>query len=251
MPPSYRLQVAQRLSSRKNDHAPVTVPMVRRIRKESVLATTSHANFKATAHDVKSRGNWRYKNGVIERAPSVTINGKRYTDPKSPGEARRKQESNFFLTINTNKYVGGGNAGLLTVGQKALKKTLEVLGKEEVICSYLKYGPKDPVYSDDRHADVIRNIDWKAAVEVGPNLDRLHAHAWITIQHYSQIQLNPHTIAFLTIREFNAALGNDSNHPLYLDSLPYVHIKLLPQSDFTDIMRQYLHKGMMGVGSAS
>ena len=26
----------------------------------------------------------------------------------------------------------------------------------------------------------------------------------------------------------------------------YVHVKLLPQSDWTDVMRSYIHKGMMG-----
>jgi hypothetical protein len=25
---------------------------------------------------------------------------------------------------------------------------------------------------------------------------------------------------------------------------PYVHVKLLPQSNWTDVMRQYIHKGM-------
>ena len=29
-----------------------------------------------------------------------------------------------------------------------------------------------------------------------------------------------------------------------MDEFPYVHVKLLPQSDWTDVMRQYIHKGM-------
>ena len=48
-------------------------------------------------------------------------------------------------------------------------------------------------YRLDRYTDVIESVDWKAAVETGDVLHRLHAHIWLTITHYSQVQINVNT----------------------------------------------------------
>ena len=48
-----------------------------------------------------------YPDFKIRRAPSVYINGRKYVDPKSLPEElpRREQQSNFRLTIGTNKTI--------------------------------------------------------------------------------------------------------------------------------------------------
>ena len=62
------------------------------------------------------------------------------------------------------------------------------------------------------------------------------------IQHYSQIQIDPKILQHEFRRAFNETLA--FGDPLRLTTLPYVQAKLLPQSDWTTIMRQYIRKGM-------
>ena len=59
---------------------------------------------------------------------------------------------------------------------------------------------------------------------------------------YSQIQINPQMLMYQSKRLYNANAFN-----FQMKRQPYVHVKLLPQSNWTDVMRQYIHKGMMGV----
>ena len=38
------------------------------------------------------------------------------------------------------------------------------------------------------------SVDWNGAVETGDVLKRLHAHVWLKITHYSQIQIDVHKL---------------------------------------------------------
>lgn len=220
--------------------------MVKRI---NTTISTESVNFQAPKA-AKTNQAWRYAGGQILRAPSTDINGRIYEDPKDPGQPRRKQESNFFLTINPNKAPEGDERIILN---EAMKSCLSELSKDTYIAQYLKFGPKvlgnprdSEDYRKDKYVDVIHSVDWKSGVESGPNLNRVHAHIWMTITHYSQVQINVQALQYLTRQEFNAAirrLGAGSTR-LEISDLPYVHVKLLPQSNWTDVMRQYIHKGM-------
>ena len=101
---------------------------------------------------------WMYVGGKVQRAESVMINGTRYTDPREPSLPRRKIESNFFITINTNmSFEGAEEEGII-----ALRKTLVALRDPKELCLALKFGPVDPAnYGDDKYADVISKVDWK------------------------------------------------------------------------------------------
>ena len=101
--PNPEVRKVTRLLHRTTQHAhkaPFTAEMVAKVKRPVV--TTSKADF-VPQHTAKTKQAWRYNGGQILRAPSITINGTRYEDPKDPGQARRKQESNFFITINSNK----------------------------------------------------------------------------------------------------------------------------------------------------
>ena len=200
---------------------------------------TSEAVDLHPKHSAKTNQAWKYKGGRIVRHASKMINGNPYVDPKDETQARRKQESNFFVTMNTNKAPTDSE---ITGATYALNQALEDLAQDSMLASYLRFGPKTEAYETDKYADVIESVQWKAAAETGDIAKRLHSQVWLTITHYSQIQIDPKLIGHLFRSRFN---HHNKNERLRLTRLPYVHIKLLPQSDWTNVMRQYIHKGMM------
>ena len=201
---------------------------------------------------VKAKGAWRYPGGIIQRAPTTQLGtdggdrgGGVYTDDKDHGEARRKHESNFFITLNTNRYVGDKMAGeMADDGKQACKKALDFLSQESTICAYLKFGPKSAHYRDDRFADVITKIEWQAAVETGENKQRLHCHIWLTLHHYSQVQVNMPMMQKLFKEAYNGRVNLMYGSALRINGMPYIQVKLLPSSDWATVMKQYIHKGM-------
>ena len=240
-----------RSTGHKHKSLPVgTATMVKRHK-----VSTEAIDFKPN-HSAKTLQAWKYPSSKIVRAPSKRLGSKDYYDPKDTNLPRRKQESNFFVTINSNKSLEGS---LLELGYEHMENVLDYLAKDNTVAIYLRYGPNaknvkaDEVYLDDRYADVIHSVDWQACVETGPHKNRLHAHIWVTITHYSQIQLNTQMLMHMVKKVFNdPTLGPNkkglqrlpTTSDLYIRKQPYVHIKLLPQSDWTSIMKQYIHKGM-------
>jgi hypothetical protein len=195
--------------------------------------------------DPKAMGAWRYKGGSILRAgPELDI-AKYYDHKSEPGNRlpRRRHESNFFITINPNLGANTRDGVCDRDGLYAqLNGVLEYLSSEKVIATYLKYGPKHDEYKDDLYSDVIVKRDWIAAAETGPKKARVHTHIWLTLHHYSQVQIDTKMLAHISRTAFNEAAGKTSGRTL--KGLPYVHIKLLPQSDWTDVMKGYIHKAM-------
>ena len=243
--PNPRVQEISRLLYRSvgHRHKPFRAEMVQRIAKPTI--TTQPVDFKPP-HSAKTKQAWRYSGNQIVRAPSTRLGSAVYTDPKDEGQPRRKQESNFFITINSNK--APTDREHIELGVNAMEKMLERLADERVLATYLKFGPKDPSYLDDKYADVVHSVDWKAAVETGDSMHRIHAHIWLTISHYSHVQINVQMLMHLARQAYNShiplhvPIGGKSE--LRMTDMPYVHVKLLPQSDWTDVMRQYIHKGM-------
>ena len=231
---------SNRLGYRRTGHtreAPVP-SMVKRIKTPKI--SIESIDFKAPI-SAKSKQSWKYPGGSIVRAPTGMLPGL-FDHDRGSGEKlpRRKQESNFFITINSNQ--APKDAADVDESMRAMDKMLHGLATERVMSTYIKFGPKHEDYREDKFVDVISGIDWKAATEMGPNQGRVHSHIWLTVTHYSQIQINPQMLMYQSKRLYNEnALG------FKMKRQPYVHIKLLPQSNWTDVMRQYIHKGMMGV----
>ena len=248
--PNQRIDAAHRMLYRNAPHKDTyKAGMVNRVRKPTIA--TEHASFKVS-HTAKTGQSWRYPGGKVQRHVLKRINGRDYFDPKDPSEARRKQESNFFITINTNKNMDALDLG---AGTDRLQLALNKLQEPAVLAACLKFGPVDLAYKDDRFADVVNlPIEFKASVETGDMMNRLHSHIWMTITHYSQIQLNVQMIQYFAKDSFNngGQLGGrvipalNKDDPMFIKLKPYVHVKLLPQSDWTTVMKQYIHKGMKG-----
>jgi hypothetical protein len=197
------------------------------------------------AKGVKANGAWRYPGGVIQRHADRWINGQEYYDPKDPGENRRKIESNFFITLNTNRSLKSRHASGASAanGKLQCKAVVDYLSKDAVICQYLKFGPKTAIYQSDRYDDIISKIEWQAAVETGENQERLHCHIWMTVHHYSQVQINMPVLQNIFKTEYNNRVKGDP--ALRITGRPYCNVKLLPTSDWAIVMRQYIHKGMV------
>ena len=209
--------------------------MVKRARP--VTMSTESIDFKAT-HSAKTTQACKYLGGKVARAPSTLMGSTHYYDHKDREQKlpRRKQESNFFITINTNL-----SANAVTVA-KTLESVLADIAVEQTLATYLTFGPKHGEYIKDKYEDVVHSISWSSNVEVGDVAKRVHAHIWLTVSHYSQIQINVRSLMH-TVK--NSYAKHSPGAPL--KRLPYVHVKLLPQSDWTSVMRQYIHKAMTHV----
>ena len=232
-----RSDPVSRLLYRVKTHEANCGAMVKRMR--DVQVTVGDANLKP---NTAQKGiDWMYVGGKVQRAESKMINGTTYTDLREPSLPRRKIESNFFLTINTNMSFEGKEEE----GIAALRKTIAALRDPSELCLALKFGPVDEHYAEDKYADVITKVDWKGEVEFGPTLRRLHAHVWVTIEHISQIQMNSNMLQHRARELFNKFITQlVPDGSMRIKKLPYVHVKLLPQSNWATIMRQYIHKAM-------
>ncbi len=219
--------------------------------KRKPTITVEAINMKKTTGDVTKRtvkdtGAWRYPNGVIQRAPSTKLGDRDYYDDKDPGEARRKHESNFFITLNTNRKIGKTMDYVAAQhGKDACKEALNFLSQEENICGYLKFGPKSEHYRNDVFTDVITKIEWQAAVEVGETLERLHCHIWLTLHHYSQVQINMPLMQKMFKDAYNDKISQVYRSQLRANGMPYIQVKLLPSSDWAMVIKQYIHKAML------
>lgn len=194
---------------------------------------------------------WMFPLFKVQRAPSLFINGTKYVDPKALPEElpRRRRESKFFLTINPNKVVPNDltetanaafEAGILCVEQSLASE-----------CRCFQFGPKHPEhFANDKYEDVIiGKPEFKWRSEVGPNNGRLHAHAIVTVHHYSQIHLYRSKIGELFKGAYHAVVARDAGNgglrvrtKLMIMGNPYVSIELMPQSNHEMIMMQYMFK---------
>ena len=220
-----------------------------RVMVKRAAVSIQNVNLPAEGKDkpIKKGQAWKYPGGVIARMEGGPAHLRDHIDTDKP---RRKQESNFFITINTNKTTVATRKRQMpalhdsAVARDACRMTLDHLKKDQTICSYLKFGPKHPeVYGNDKYDEVIEKIEWNSNVEEGETYNRIHGHIWMTVHHYSQVQINPCALADTFKGRYNQLVSGIAPH-FTLRGRPYVHVKLLPQSNWTDVMKQYIHKGM-------
>ena len=232
-------QVCRLLARDGKSRANVKCPTKAMVRREPTI-TVGDATIKP-ARGIKKSGLWR----EWKRMDGTTVNGRTYTDDKDTSLPRRYHESNFFITLNTNKTLREGGE-MADLGKRACKEVLEELCKDKNICAYLKFGPKSDHYKDDVYADVIQRIEWSAAVETGEVLERLHCHIWLTVHHYSQVQVNMPVMQHMFKDMYNKKVGL-GNQKLAVNRNPYISVKLLPTSDWADVIKSYIHKAMTDV----
>ena len=87
----------------------------------------------------------------------------------------------------------------------------------------------------------------QAAVETGEGFERLPCHIWLTVHHYSQVQINMPVMQQMFKRMYNQRVGGVFNQKLAITKNPYISVKLLPTSDWADVIKSYIHKAMADV----
>lgn len=200
-----------------------------------------------TPSDAKEKQLWKYPGGNVIRAPSIHLDptDKVYRDPKEPpgiNLPRRQQESNFFITINTNK--SPRDAGVtLQVAASAADETLYELSQDAALAEWMEFGKGrkgNAEFSGDRYEYVVADVDWTPSVEFGPHFHRLHAHVDARFIHYSQMRVNLKALQYAFRAAFNSKWP--PKHPMRLEGLPYVHVDIRDQDNAKMITAQYLIK---------
>ena len=184
-----------------------------------------------------------YPGYVIQRAPDIWINNKKYLDPvaleRGKEKPRMKKESKFFITINPNQRVYSDPRA-----RAACKKAFDTLAQREALRQYITFGPCDPAghFKSDVFDDVIieEQGEFNYNLEVGAKQHRLHGHAMLTVHHYSQIQLDARAIMRLFRNAYNSALQDCVAFKIHGN--PYVSIELMKQANYAQIMAQYMFK---------
>lgn len=199
-------------------------------------------------------GNWKAKSqqrGNITDFPPGTGE-----DPAAPGLGRRRHESRLFVTINPNKGGGSKKKGTLllndTVVFNAVKHLVTELGRDNNLRQLISFGPVQKVpggqdYRTDTYDTHVESVEVAAAVERGDVMERPHCHIYLTMIHYSQIQIDKTLLkewAWNTYNQYCDQAGG-SSYKLTSKQSVYTHIKLLPQSDWQDVMMAYMEKGML------
>ena len=208
----------------------------------------------------KEEGAWMYPDFKIRRAPSVYINGRKYVDPKSLPEElpRREQQSNFRLTIGTNKTI---EPELRAEADAAFESGFGCVKEGLRDGSCLTFGPKDAeTFGSDRAEDVITDVAFHAKTEVGEIKRRLHAHPIVKMKHYSQVHLHTRSIMAAFKKGYNRSLeeakpreggdwlssrsyaGRVALLQIKPDKQPYVQVELLQGDGFDDRMTRYAFK---------
>jgi len=189
-------------------------------------------------------GNWKSKHqvrGSIDSFPAGTGE-----DPAAPGLGRRKHETKLFITLNPNK--GGYGAGDDAAVYEGMTRVVKSLARDETLQKLIVFGPcikyHGEKYQGDSYAAHVEEISVSAAVERGDRQLRSHAHLFISMVHYSQVQISKTLLQRHAREVYNE--GMPDKYKLKGAHAFYCHIKLMPQSDWSEVMQMYLEKGVLG-----
>jgi len=250
--------------------AQMTVKRVRPVRIGVQGVGTSGSLSKRDHQD------YRYPNFKVVRHPDSVINGRLYTDPDEPdagtadGKPRRKIESHFNITVNTNRGVGP-NAEKLGMYKAAFEAFAHHLAEPDNMLPLLRVGgllskkPEAEVAADGRRVkkrgpkkrdnshfydDILSDL-WDShtvnagEAEFGEIKRRAHLHMHIQCFHYSNIQINVELFKQKACELMNPVLTRYGEQPLA--KMPWCWVHMHEQKDWRDIAHQYAHKNDQGI----
>jgi hypothetical protein len=199
------------------------------------IGTHSEDGIKAAAYD-KATGEWKARatGGRRTQFGSHTLYDHHVSQTGQP-LGRRKQQSNFFMTLNTNKRKFDEARDT-----DAMSHAIDEIFRKRVF-DILKFGPAHPdTYGGDGSIadEVVEKVEVKAGIERGPVTGALHAHLYLTITHWSQLQIDVPRLQFLFKEAYNAKALTKMTDKGRLA----VKVELQPQTDYGQIIAHYLSK---------
>ncbi len=199
------------------------------------IGTHTADGIKAAASD-KATGEWKARvNGGRRTTFGAHTLYDHHVDQTGNPLGRRKQQSNFFMTLNTNKRKFDEVRDI-----NAMQFALDKVFKTNVY-EILKFGPAHPnTYAGDGDfpEDVVEKVEVKAGIERGPVTGALHAHLYLTITHWSQLQIDVPRMQFLFKEAYNSKAVTKMTDKGRLA----VKVELQPQTDWGQIISHYLSK---------
>tara|TARA_B100001996_G_C18661281_1_gene593207 strand:+ start:664 stop:1386 length:723 start_codon:yes stop_codon:yes gene_type:complete len=212
----------------------------------NVYASRARTEHLALGGDygAKQRQAWKYKGGQIQRAETLwLISGVKHRDPKEPPGVdlpRRLEESNFFITINTNKSPVA-NGVTADVAGTAAANAMDILLQQ--MDRFVQFGGGqrgNPEFVNDIFQAVVKDVEWTPSVEMGPALNRLHTHTVVRLVHYSQLRINTRWLQETFKDAWNGQWA--PGHTMRIDGMPYVDVKLRQQRNAHEISLAYAAK---------
>jgi hypothetical protein len=199
------------------------------------IGTHSEEGIKASAYD-KATGEWKARatGGRRTQFGSNTLYDHNISQTGQP-LGRRKQQSNFFMTLNTNKRKFDEARDT-----DAMSYAIDEIFRRRVF-DILKFGPAHPdTYGGDGSIadEVIEKVEVKAGIERGPVTGALHAHLYLTITHWSQLQIDVPRLQFL----FKEAYNEKALTKMTDKGRLAIKVELQPQTDYGQIIAHYLSK---------
>lgn len=234
-----RAKVAQQLGKRLD--APARLDPTKKPKTDLKVAVAAVGEDALKQAELNKRtGEWK----VTSTAPRKSDFGGKYLhDHHGTHLGRRKQESNWFITINPNQKQATHLKQDSDAIVQALHETFETRGYD-----ILTFGPKHPdVYGDDAQWPhlVVDEMNARATIERGPNTGALHCHLYFKVVHWSQVYLNQRQVQLI----FKDAYNQLAFHKIPGNKKPYVQYKLLEQTDFGEIIAHYLSKQLPGTAA--
>jgi hypothetical protein len=211
------------------------IPTLDKATLQVAIGTHTAEGIKAAAYD-KATGEWKAR---VSGGRRTDFGGHtlydHHVDQTGNPLGRRRQQSNFFMTLNTNKRKFDELADT-----QAMAAALDAVFKARVF-EILKFGPAHPgTYAADAALanEVVEKIEVKAGIERGPVTGALHAHAYLTITHWSQIHIDIKRLQFLFKEAYNSKARTKIAHGKQIA----VKVELQPQTDYSQIIAFYLTK---------
>lgn len=206
------------------------------------LAIGAHTSegLRSSAYD-KRTGEWKARvwggRKTDFEAPNVRVPKlyDHHLDKEGKPMGRRKQESNFFITINTNRRTFGAT------DMEACAAAVRLCFGPQVY-EQLRFGPRDASYEPDRQwpQAVVEHVRVTGGVERGPQTGSLHAHVHCRIVHWTQLQIDVRRLQYFFKEAYNAR----AEAKIPPKALPSVQVKLMQQSDWNAIIAEYLAKSV-------
>lgn len=214
-------------------------PTLNKATLQVAIGTHTDEGIKAAAYH-KATGEWkaRVTGGRRTAFGEQTLYDHNVSQTGQP-LGRRKQQSNFFMTLNTNKRKFDEARDT-----DAMSHAIDTVFKQRVYY-ILWFGPKhlDTYGGDGSFADdVVEKIEVRAGIERGPVTGALHAHLYLTITHWSQLQIDIPRLQFI----FKEAYNEKAIHKMTDKGRLAIKVELMPQTDFGQIMASYLSKSVGG-----